>query len=70
VVEHPDGHNFALGYFARMVTVLLSVFGQTGYFCCFFLKFFAEIVCNTKDFRNFVCGKQAHDFKYLVVCQI
>jgi hypothetical protein len=36
VVEHQDGHNFALGHFARTVTVLLSVFGQTGYFFRFF----------------------------------
>jgi hypothetical protein len=36
VVEHQGGHNFALGHFARTVTVLLSVFGQTGYFCRFF----------------------------------
>jgi hypothetical protein len=35
-VEHQDGHNFALGHFARTVAVLLSVIGQTGYFCRFF----------------------------------
>jgi hypothetical protein len=36
VVEHQDGHNFTFGHFARTATVLLSVFGQTGYFCRFF----------------------------------
>jgi hypothetical protein len=56
VKEQQNGHDFTVGHFTGAITALSAIFRQDVEFFELVSKFFAEIICNTINFCNFVEG--------------
>jgi hypothetical protein len=49
VIEHQNGHYFALGHLCRTITAAFAAFRQLFEVFDCFVKFLAKFVCNTEN---------------------
>ena len=67
VEANENGHNLGTAHGTGTVAMLAPIGSLQAHFCDFLVIFFAKIIDNTENIRNFVLGN-LHNSYYLNLC--